>query len=367
MNHLQCSPKNIHNKISCFSDESLLKIANKFNEEYPDDKIQIPTNIDRESFWKELIGKINDKTGCDNDICLIEQPFIRKIKDKELHSSLRPIKPKEWIKSPSMWLSTTDINNVLQQYEEKHMDFKYIGAVPIDFDKEFIMGMCVSDELCKLNLKNLYMNGIRKLGIVFNLDPHDKPGSHWVSMFTDMTNGGIYFFDSYGHEPPVEVCKLMEKIRLQGNSLIDQGIITYSTINNEHETYTKCKIENKQLIVDRSVDILMDTPIFLLDSNNKCVQQINVINVSKHNMKILHLDKKINNDKEIRFISQKGFRKFYNNIRFQYGGSECGVYSIFFQTQLLNGKRFIDVISNIISDHTINNHRNYYYRTNDVK
>ena len=43
------------------------------------------------------------------------------------------------------------------------------------------------------------------MGIVFNLDPHDKPGSHWVSMYVDLNNGGIYYFDSYGYKPLKEI------------------------------------------------------------------------------------------------------------------------------------------------------------------
>ena len=31
------------------------------------------------------------------------------------------------------WLSTLDINKVLYQYEEKYPDFKFLGAVPLDF------------------------------------------------------------------------------------------------------------------------------------------------------------------------------------------------------------------------------------------
>lgn len=36
-------------------------------------------------------------------------------------------------------------------------------------------------------------------GIVINLDPHDKPGSHWVSLY--LNGKQIDFFDSYGLPP----------------------------------------------------------------------------------------------------------------------------------------------------------------------
>lgn len=366
-NPLQCSPKNRHNKMSCFSNASLVKIATAYNKEYPQDKISIPKKIiDRELFWKELIGKINSKTGCDNDRCLIEQPFVKNIKDKELHSSLRPKKPKEWIRSPNAWLSTTDINEVLEQYEEKHSDYKYIGAVPIDFDSPIVPGVCVSEELCKLNLKKLYNKGIRKLGMVFNLDPHYKSGSHWVSMFADLTNGGIYYFDSYGHNPPGEVCKLMERIRVQGNSLIEQKTISFSSLKGEHESHSPCKlVGGHKIVVHADMDAQIDTPIFLLDGNNKCIgKPIKVKDIHNvNNQKILELETECNQNRQIKYISQKGFRKFYNNFRFQYSNTECGVFSIFFQTQLLDGNRFVDVISSIITDDKMTKCRDSYYRT----
>ena len=31
--------------------------------------------------------------------------------------------------------------------------FKYTGASPIDFDNELMPGMCVNNDLCKINLK----------------------------------------------------------------------------------------------------------------------------------------------------------------------------------------------------------------------
>ena len=64
-------------------------------------------------------------------------------------------------------------------------------------------------------------------------------------------------------------------------------------------------------------------------------------------------------------FTQCGFQKLYNNITFQQEDSECGVYSIFFQTQMLTGKSFHHVITNIIDDNTINQQRNYYFREDD--
>ena len=35
-----------------------------------------------------------------------------------------------------------------------------------------------------------------RLGIVYNLDTHNKPGSHWVSVSSNFLEPSIYYFDS---------------------------------------------------------------------------------------------------------------------------------------------------------------------------
>ena len=58
----------------------------------------------------------------------------------------------------------------------------------------------------------------------------------------------------------------------------------------------------------------------------------------------------------------KSFRTFYNDIRFQFKNSECGVYSMHFIESLLNGEQFTDVISNIIKDDEMQQKRYHYYK-----
>ena len=42
--------------------------------------------------------------------------------------------------------------------------------------------MCM-EKLCEFSLKDTMQNNKTKIGIIFNLDKHNKPGSHWVAMF----------------------------------------------------------------------------------------------------------------------------------------------------------------------------------------
>jgi hypothetical protein len=348
-----CSPNNQNNKYSCFNNSSLINIAESFNNHYPDKKIEIPEKLNsknRENFWKQLKSSMNKETYCDNERCWLDKPIIKNISDNQIDKSFRPEKPYSWYQNKNTWLSTTDINNVLLQYEI-NSDLKYIGAVPIDFDEELSPGICVVNELCKLNLEKLYLKGYRKLAIVFNFDPHDQSGSHWVSMFVDLNNGGIYYFDSYGKEPPNEIGNLMERIRIMGNDLIKKEIIP--NLDNEHQIVSKLVQKGGEKI-SFSNEFIPDTPTYIFNSKNsktKLVQE----NLNNNQIKISEGGK-------YDYVIQKGFRKFFNNIRFQFEGSECGVYSIHFITELLKGKKFFDVIHNIVDDKTINKQRDFFYR-----
>jgi hypothetical protein len=105
------------------------------------------------------------------------------------------------------WLSTLDINKTLAQYENKYQDFAFLGAVPIDFnDLDYY-------PFKNMNFNELRKEGKNKLGVIFNLDEHYKGGSHWVSLFSDLEKGQIYFSDSYGRKPEKRISNFMERIK----------------------------------------------------------------------------------------------------------------------------------------------------------
>jgi hypothetical protein len=104
----------------------------------------------------------------------------------------------------------------MKQYEKAYKCFDFIGPSPIDFDTRKLYGECVWEELCNFNLHNMIKKGKTKIGIIFNTDPHNKPGQHWISMFINIKKGVIFFFDSTGDDAPPEVKKLINRIRKQG-------------------------------------------------------------------------------------------------------------------------------------------------------
>lgn len=271
-----CSPSNKNNSTTCFDLDSLIKIAKGWNMKHPENKINISQHKTRHQLWNEIDKRLNQK--CDTEWCWIEQEFVKKIGSKELKSIFKPKMPRSWKNNKYEWLNTTDIETVMKQYEKKYPNFKFIGPVPIDFDYEYSVGQCIVNELCNLKIKNLLKNKIERVGIIYNLDPHDKPGSHWVAMYMDLNKKKVYYFDSYGTQPPDEVKKLVDRIIEQGREL--------------------------------GMEIEYD----------------------------------------------------YNTTRHQYENSECGVYSMYFITQLLEGKKTFDGIEkSTLKDEFINSKRKYYY------
>ena len=60
--------------------------------------------------------------------------------------------------------------------------------------------------------------GKTKIGIIFNLDTHTKPGSHWVAMYLDLKKHAVYYFDSYGDPIPTRIRKFYKTVREQGRA-----------------------------------------------------------------------------------------------------------------------------------------------------
>jgi len=219
---LMCSPAANGTSVvkghTCFTPEVLLKIKKEFNKDYPQNPIR--TNEVRE-IWQQLHDRLT-ATKCKgkNESC-----WLTLIDDSHLREQIKehifaPEQPPEWKSNPDEWLSNFDIFNVIKQYEEVEKDFKVIEPTSIDFyAKRRGTNVCVSIELCKFSLANWMKKGKKRFGIVFNLDKHTGPGSHWVTLFVDVPNSLLFFFDSAGDGVPTEVKKLMDNIEKQGKKM----------------------------------------------------------------------------------------------------------------------------------------------------
>lgn len=366
-----CSPGNDKHGPTCFTQSALKRIATKWNQKNSEDKIDI--GLEKSILWSQLKKRFRKIAKCPEEWCWLDVEYVKDLRDTEItNKTFKPKMPSEWKKNMRTWLTTTDIADVLEQYTVQHQDFEFIGPVPIDFDKKislFGVGMCVVQELCKIHIKRLYKKGKRKIGIVFNLDPHDQPGSHWVSMFVDFDTGGIYYFDSYGYKPCTEIMNLVSRIKEQGNKLILEGIINFNNFGRIHEEISGINVtDNKTIVLDNNItmhsgDTVITCQLKRKESAahflNKCKhEQINkVISVNGKVIKLQHSVKSTDN-----ILVSKGFKYYHNTVRHQFKNSECGVYSIYYITQFLAGRTFDDISEEALSDDDVNKYRYYFYR-----
>lgn len=224
-------------KDTCYTPDALLKIRDAYNQAHPENKIRAKG---MKQIWTQLRERLTD--------CEAEDCWLKQIKDTKVRKQLdellfAPDQPSDWKKNPNAWLSNYDIENVLKQYEITHKQFKLLGPSSIDYDThlEEEGGKCVWEELCRLSLKDLRARSKTKLGIVFNLDKHDQPGSHWVSMFVDLEESVIFYYDSALNDTPPEITRLKDEITKQGAELSPPIHFKYITNKYEHQrTNTEC-------------------------------------------------------------------------------------------------------------------------------
>ena len=131
--------------------------------------------------------------------------------------------PAAWKSDPDMWLDSTNIEACLNQWEESNPGFEFMGPFPIDFAaadpyKRGPQGekKCLMTEMCGLRVQDAIANGTKSIGIVYNLDPHYKSGSHWVANYIDIPGKSCYYFDSYGMAPPKQIATFMKWVTTQG-------------------------------------------------------------------------------------------------------------------------------------------------------
>uniref|UniRef100_A0A6C0D7A6 Ubiquitin-like protease family profile domain-containing protein n=1 Tax=viral metagenome TaxID=1070528 RepID=A0A6C0D7A6_9ZZZZ len=149
-------------------------------------------------------------------------PLDENKKRELIKQYLRPKQPDEWKEDPDKWLNSLDITNVMNQYEEAYSEFEFMGPYPIDFaapEPYNKTGKCLIEEMCEIKTSIALQNGTKYIGIIYNLDPHFKSGSHWVATFIDLVKHKTYYFDSYGMEPPEQIKKFMKWLTTQDSQM----------------------------------------------------------------------------------------------------------------------------------------------------
>ena len=246
-----CSPLVSKEKVvdgTCIPEKDIKQIKDTWNA-HSSQKISAvsPTDI-----WKEMYAK----SSCQDDLCVLSKPEVSKIK-KTMIDYYAPKQPDTWKKNPTEWLTNIEILEKMKQYEKAYKCFKFIGPTPIDFDT-VVDGKCVENSLCHFDLKKHIDNGIKKIGIIFNTDPHDKGGEHWISLFINIKNKFIFFFDSAGNKIPNEIKLLVNKITEQGKKLNPPINFAYDdTYPHVHQqSNTECGMYSLYFIINMLEDKL---------------------------------------------------------------------------------------------------------------
>lgn len=193
-----CAPDREYNDGSCFTLEELITLANSYNAYNKTN--QIPMIMIKKNLVIELNERLKNK--CNDQLCWLEQDFVKKIKNNNLNDIFRPKGPQNSLK----WLNTTNIDKVIKQYYKLYPEFKFYGAVPIDFDDLPYYG------IRDINFNKLIKEGKYKIGFVFNTDEHYKSGTHWIALFCNLKENKIYFFDSNGTKPEYRIKKLVKRL-----------------------------------------------------------------------------------------------------------------------------------------------------------
>jgi len=214
----KCAPSKKFEDWSCIPLNSLMAMADAFNQENPKNKIRVDhkyakTKPDRYKRYLLKQFKLKFKK-CTDQICWTKQSFMKRlnnsIKDDLKDNTFLPEGPNKGNK----WLDSENIKKSLKQKEYVYPEFKSFGAVPYDFN-DF-------EEYGTKNLnfqRDLLDKGKTKIGLIINLDRHNQSGSHWVAIYADFNSGESYYFDSYGLEPDLseeddkkEITKFMNRI-----------------------------------------------------------------------------------------------------------------------------------------------------------
>ena len=243
----KCAPGIKFESGSCITLPVLIEMVNAYNK-VNENKIKTNTRAQTlypKKYKKYLLKKINEryKNVCDGQLCWMQQDFIKQMNEfmrQELEKyTLRPLGPEGKFE----WLNTININNVMEQYEKVHKDFKFLGAIPIDFQEINLEG--VAD----INFDEYYNKNITKFGVIFNLDEHWQSGSHWVGMYADIKKGQVYFYDSYGTPAVERILNFMKKFDTYHQNKFDKKCdVQRNTTRHQYEN-SECGVYSINFII----------------------------------------------------------------------------------------------------------------------
>jgi Ulp1 protease family, C-terminal catalytic domain len=229
INNKKCSPIFTFENNSCIPIKFLIKMAQTYNENY-DDKIGLMEPYDKK-YNKEykiyLLKEFQDRFGNDQTNW-IKQEFMKYMSDEyKLTINEYLFIPKGPALNKKEWLSQTQIDNVIKQYEILYDDYHYLSSVPSDHHK---LNYYETKNIDFDEYKNI---GITRFSMVINTDTHQNGGEHWRMLYFDTKTGDIFFIDSVGSNPIKNDLEFINKIK---KYLTDNNIpINYKVNKKQHQ------------------------------------------------------------------------------------------------------------------------------------
>lgn len=194
-----CSPATKkHIPGSCLSGKAIHQMKTKFNKTHKQ-KIQTQRN-------KDIIRELATQLSCSRESCVAEKMGL----GTDMYA---PKMPRSWLSNSNEWLSSLEFIDIFKGYKKAHPEFLFLGPAASDYEHK-MNGQCEINDLCTLDVRKL-PKGITKIGIVFNLDKHDEPGSHWVSMYISVKKKKVFYFDSAGSKILPSIYALYKQIHAQ--------------------------------------------------------------------------------------------------------------------------------------------------------
>jgi len=221
---LNCSPAVKGKTVkadSCLLPSNLEKIKDAYNKDHLSSPIK---STNPSEIWDQLKSRLS----CKSEMCWVDQLSDPGLKRQIKDFQFAPKKPDDWKgpKEEDKWVSNFDIMAVLHQYEKVYPEFVLIEPTTMDFDSrpKEKGGECVLPELCNFSLEKWIKKKKTKIAISINLAYFYSGGEHWVSLFVDIENRLIFYFDS-GGDPPVE------QIQVLIDRIVNQGLQMKSPIH----------------------------------------------------------------------------------------------------------------------------------------
>ena len=246
-----CSPGDSDVSGSCLDHKNIKDIARA---------VGVENGSTAEETHGKIAKKMEEEMNCTSEKCWIDKASSKLKKDEieEAQDNFRPKMRPKMQEDPNEWLTTDDIENVVDQYADAYDDVYFYGAVPIDFRK------CSVSDLCSFSLRKHMKRKENKICIVFNTDESDEDGEHWITMFIEIKpNSGqsvplrrirtrrkkckskrkqnpkcrgqveIYYFDSFGRKPPSEIKDLVNKVKKQARTCNLRSHYRYNHISHQ--------------------------------------------------------------------------------------------------------------------------------------